>query len=48
MFTTQQKSNIIMKCYIEVIVLRWAMTTNVKGESIRGITGIDYKWDDMW
>ena len=48
MFNSEQKSMIIMKCYIEVIVLRWVMTTNVDGQSIRGVTGIDYKWGDIW
>ena len=48
MFTPDQKSKIIMKCYVEVIVLRWVMTTNADGQSIRGVTGIDYKFDDLW
>ena len=48
MFTAAQKSAIIMKCYVEVIVLRWVMTSNSDCSSIRGVTGIDYKVDDMW
>ena len=48
MFTLQQKSMIIMKCYIEVIVLRWVMTTSSCGKSIRGVTGIAYQTEDIW
>ena len=48
MFTPKQKSMVIMKCYVEIIVLRWVQTTNTDKKSIRGVTGIDYSWSDMW
>ena len=48
MFTPEQKTEIISKCYVEVIVLRWVMTTNADEQSIRGVTGIEYKFDDLW
>lgn len=49
MFSEEKKQMIVMKCYIEVIVLRWTTTTTEsdKGRHIRGVTGINYNFDEM-
>ena len=47
-FSHEETLPIVMKCYVEAIVLRWVVSFNMEKGTLRGLSGLDYKFSDIW